>query len=218
MKYFSHSLHLVLTSFIVSFCLIFLCFSLAACSAKRSVIKSVSESATASVSDSRRTFYRTLDSLSRQLSLSTDSISIIFNTEFPKAYTSEMIGCSEAPSDPQSFPITSEAGKRPSIASRPRNASRSASASPSTQVPSYLQRTSWPVALKIYGLHLNDYIEKKSVESADLKDSVNTFTQSEKIKSASKQSSKPSSALYLIFFIFILIVITNTVHRLRRFF
>lgn len=85
----------------------------------------------------------------------------------------------------------------------------------SLEVPSSLLI---PQSLKIYGLHLNDYIEKKSVESADLKDSVNTFTQFEKIKSASKQSSKPSSALYLIFFIFILIVITNIVHRLRRFF
>ena len=168
--------------------------TLSSCKAVRTFEKSSFQSETASFSSSRLTFYRTIDSLSRLLSLSADSISIIFcNTPSPSQANKRM---------PQ-------VGKLPSIASRRRNAS------PSSQVPSSLLI---PQSLKIYGLHLNDYIEKKSVESADLKDSVNTFTQSEKIKSASKQSSKPSSALYLIFFIFILIVITNTVHRLRRFF
>lgn len=191
--------------------LIVCCIVLAGCKSTKSSIASTSLSATASETASRRTFYRTLDSLSRQLNLSADSISIIFSTEFPTAFPSQIEGCSETPSAPQ-------ARKRALSASRQRRASRSALATPPTQVPSYLQRTPGPLALKIYGLHLNEYMKEKAIDSADLNDSVNKFTQSEKIKSASKQSSKPSSALFLIFFIFILIVITNTVHRLRRFF
>lgn len=190
--------------------LIVCCIVLVGCKSTKSSIASTSQSATASETASRRTFYRSLDSLSRQLILSADSISIIFSTEFPTAFPSQIEGCAETPSAPQ-------ARKRALLASRRRNASRSALATPPTQVPSYLQRTPGPLALKIYGLHLNEYMKEKAIDSADLNDSVNTFTQSEKIKSASKQSSKPSSALYLIFFIFILIVITNTVHRLRRF-
>lgn len=191
--------------------LIVCCIVLVGCKSTKSSIASTSQSATASETASRRTFYRTLDSLSRQLNLSADSISIIFSTEFPTAFPSQIEGCSETPSAPQ-------ARKRALSASRQRRASRSALATPPTQVPSYLQRTPGPLALKIYGLHLNEYMKEKAIDSADLNDSVNKFTQSEKIKSASKQSSKPSSALFLIFFIFILIVITNTVHRLRRFF
>ena len=197
-------------------CLI-LCLSLTACKTMRTSEKAVSQSETASVTESRLTFYRTLDSLSRQFSLSADSISIIFcnasSPEFPTAFPSEIEGCAETPSPSQANKRMPQADKRPSIASRRRNASRSALASPSSQVPSSLLI---PQSLKIYGLHLNENIEEKSVESADLKDSVNTFTQSEKVKSASKQSSKPSSAPYNIIFIFILIVIIYTVHRLRR--
>lgn len=191
--------------------LIVCCIVLVGCKSTKSSIASTSQSATASETASRRTFYRTLDSLSRQLNLSADSISIIFSTEFPTAFPSQIEGCSETPSAPQ-------ARKRALSASRQRRASRSALATPPTQVPSYLQRTPGALALKIYGLHLNEYMKEKAIDSADLNDSVNKFTQSEKIKSASKQSSKPSSALFLIFFILILIVITNTVHRLRRFF
>ena len=157
--------------------------TLTACKTLCSSEKAVSQSATASVTDSRRTFYRTLDSLSRQFNLSADSISIIFlnasSPEFPTAFPSEIEGCAETPSDSQAPKLT-------------------------------------PQSLKIYGLHLNENIEKKSVDSADLKDSVNTFTQSQNIKSASKQSSKPSSAPYYIIFIFILILIIYIVHRLRR--
>ena len=206
------------SSYLFHFCFI-ICLTLTACAAKRSATKAVSERETASVTESRLSFYRTIDSLSRQFNLSADSISIIFcnasSPEFPTAFPSEIEGCAETPSPSQANKRMPQADKRPSIASRRRNASRSVLASPSSQVPSSLLI---PQSLKIYGLHLNENIEEKSVENADLKDSVNTFTQSEKIKSASKQSSKPSSAPYYIIFIFILIIIIYTVHRLRRFF
>ena len=55
---------------------LFLCVTLTACTAKRSAIKAVSESETASVTESRLTFYRTIDSLSRQLTLSFDGAMI----------------------------------------------------------------------------------------------------------------------------------------------
>lgn len=139
------------TFFILSF---FSCFWLAGCKTKSCSVASASQSATASETASRRTFYRTLDSLSRQLNLSADSISIIFSTEFPSAFPSEIEGCAETPSVPQ-------ARKRALLASRQRSASRSALATPPTQVPSYLQRTPWPLALKIYGLHLNEYMKEK---------------------------------------------------------
>ena len=141
-----------------------ICLTLTACKTLYSSEKAVSQSATASVTDSRRTFYRTLDSLSRQFNLSADSISIIFlnasSPEFPTAFPSEIEGCAETPSAPQ-------ARKRALFASRRRNASRSALASPPTQVPSYLQRTPGPLALKIYGLHLNEYMKEKAIDSAD---------------------------------------------------
>jgi len=181
---------------------LFLCVTLTACTAKRSAIKAVSESETASVTESRLTFYRTIDSLSRQFCLSADSISIIFLnpglTEFPTAYTSKMIGCTETPSDSINNIAESKADERPSIASRPNKVR--------------------PHAIKVFGLHLNENIEKKSVNNADLKDSVNTFTQSQNHKSASKQSSKPSSAPYYISLIITLIFIIYIVHRLRRLF
>lgn len=112
------------TSYFFHFCFI-ICFTLTACAAKRSATKAVSERETASVTESRLSFYRTIDSLSRQLSLSADSISIIF-TEFPTAFTSGMKGCAETPSDSIKAPRT-------------------------------------PHKVKVYGLHLNENIEKKSV-------------------------------------------------------
>ena len=196
-------------------CLI-LCLFLTACAAKRSAMKAVSQSETASVTESRLTFYRTIDSLSRQLSLSADSISIIFlntgSTEFPTAYTSKMIGCTETPSALDNNKIMAQADERPLFASRPRNATRSAVASPSSQVPSPILI---PQSLKVYGLHLNENIEKKSIDSADLKDSVNTFTQSQKSKSSSKQSSKPSSTPKYIFYILILLITLWVIWKLR---
>ena len=174
---------------------LFLCVTLTACTAKRSAIKAVSESETASVTESRLTFYRTIDSLSRQFALSFDSATI-WMTEFPTAYTSGMIGCAETPSDSINNTAAPEAVKRPSNASRP-NMVR-------------------PHAIKVYGLHLNEHVEKKSVNSADLKDSVNKSTQSQKHKSASKQSSKPSSTPKYIFYILVLVCVLYVIYRLRR--
>lgn len=164
-------------------CLI-LCLSLTACKTMRTSEKAVSQSETASVTESRLTFYRTIDSLSRQFSLSADSISIIFNTEFPTAYTSGMIGCAETPSDSSPAPRT-------------------------------------PHKVKVYGLHLNENIEKKSVNNTDLKDSVNTFTQSKKHKSASKQKTAPASSisftLILVSIILCIIIGVFLIHRIRKF-
>ena len=174
---------------------LFLCVTLTACTAKRSAIKAVSESETASVTESRLTFYRTIDSLSRQFALSFDSATI-WMTEFPTAYTSGMIGCTETPSDSINNTAGPEADKRPSIASRHTNVR--------------------PHAIKVYGLHLNEHVEKKSVNSADLKDSVNKSTQSQKHKSASKQSSKPSSTPKYIFYILVLVCVLYVIYRLRR--
>ena len=174
---------------------LFLCVTLTACTAKRSAIKAVSESETASVTESRLTFYRIIDSLSRQFTLSFDSATI-WMTEFPTAYTSGMIGCTETPSDSINNTSAPEADKRPSNASR-------------------LNRVR-PHTIKVYGLHLNEHVEKKSVNSADLKDSVNKSTQSQKHKSASKQSSKPSSTPKYIFYILVLICVLYVIYRLRR--
>ena len=174
---------------------LFLCVTLTACTAKRSAIKAVSESETASVTESRLTFYRTIDSLSRQFALSFDS-AMIWMPEFPTAYTSGMIGCTETPSDSINNTAGPEADKRPSNASCP-NMVR-------------------PHAIKVYGLHLNEHVEKKSVNSADLKDSVNKSTQSQKHKSASKQSSKPSNTPKYIFYILVLVCVLYVIYRLRR--
>ena len=144
------------------------CLMLAGCKTKSCTVASASQSATASETASRRTFYQSSDSLSRQLILSADSISIIFNTEFPTAFPSQMEGCPETPSH------------SPRI----------------------------PQSLKIYGLHLNNNIKEKSVHSADLNDSVNKFTQSQKHKSATKQKAAPSpSPHHYVFFILILFFI-----------
>ena len=179
-----------------SFCLLFICLtSLTSCRTMRTSEKAVSESETASVTESRLTFYRTIDSLSRQFALSFDS-AMIWMTEFPTAYTSGMIGCAETPSDSINNTAAPEAVKRPSNASR-------------------LNRVR-PHAIKVYGLHLNEHVEKKSVNNADLKDSVNKSTQSQKHKSASKQSSKPSSTPKYIFYILVLVCVLYVIYRLRR--
>ena len=183
---------------------LFLCVTLTACTAKRSAIKAVSESETASVTASRLTFYRTIDSLSRQLTLSFDS-AMIWMPEFPTAFPSEIEGCAETPSN----------SLKPKVHKRLRNASRSATASRPAQVPSYLQRPSGPLALKIYGLHITENSEEKTVAEADLKDSVSTVTQSRKNKSATKQSSKPSSTPKYIFLILVLVFVLYIIYRLR---
>ena len=183
---------------------LFLCVTLTACTAKRSAIKAVSESETASVTASRLTFYRSIDSLSRQLTLSFDSAKI-WMPEFPTAFPSEIEGCAETPSN----------SLKPKVHKRLRNASRSATASRPAQVPSYLQRPSGPLALKIYGLHITENSEEKTVAKADLKDSVSTVTQSRKNKSATKQSSKPSSTPKYIFYILVLGLVLYIIYRHR---
>lgn len=202
MKYFTRFIILI---FIV--CLT----SLTSCRTMRTSEKAVSESETASVTASRLTFYRTLDSLSRQFRLSADSIIMIFATspESPREYPYGMECPLETPSDSQS--ISHNPARK-----RIRNASRSASASRPSQVPSYLLPPSEPTALKIYGLHIADDSEEKSFFNADLKDSVALATQSQKLKSAKKQSSKPSSAPYFILIIFIITIVIYAVYRLRR--
>ena len=205
MKYFTRTIILVFI-----FCLT----SLTSCRTMRTSEKAVSESETATVTESRLTFYRTIDSLSRQLNLSADSLSIIiYNTseqEFPTAFPSRIEGCTETPSD------SLENRGTPKVRQRLRNASRSEAALRPTQVPSYLQRPSGPLALKIYGLHVNASCDKKSVEQADLKDSVAVATQSEKHKSASKQSSDPSKAPKWIFFCLLAILMMYILYKIRR--
>ena len=205
MKYFTRFIILI---FIV--CLT----SLTSCRTMRTSEKAVSESETASVTASRLTFYRTIDSLSRQLSLSADSLSIIFfNTseqEFPTAFPSRIEGCTETPSD------SLENRGTPKVRQRLRNASRSETALRPAKVPSYLQRPSGPLALKIYGLHVNASSDKKSVEQADLKDSVTVATQSEEHKSASKLSSDQSKAPKWIFFCLLAILMMYILYKIRR--
>ena len=202
MKYFTRFIILI---FIV--CLT----SLTSCRTMRTSEKAVSESETASVTASRLTFYRTLDSLSRQFHLSADSIIMIFATspESPREYPSGMEYPLETPSDSQY--ISHNPARK-----RIRNASRSASATRPSPVPSYLLPPSEPTALKIYGLHIADNSEEKSFFNADLKDSMALATQSQKLKSAKKQSSKPSSAPYFILIIFIITIVIYAVYRLRR--
>ena len=195
MKHFTHFIIFVFITCFLS--------SLTSCRTMRTSEKAVSESETASVTASRLTFYRTLDSLSRQFRLSADSIIMIFSSspEFPSELPSEMEGLLETPSDSQSI-ANNPAHKRI------RNASRSESALRPSQ--------SLPKSLKIYGLHIADNSEEKSVAHADLKDSVALATQSQKNKSAKKQSSKPSSTPYFILSIFIITIVIYTVYRLRR--
>lgn len=194
---------------IINLCLLIVFLtSLTACRTTRTSEKAVSESATASGTVSRRTFYRSLDSLSRQVCLSADSIIFIFATspESPREFPSGMEGPLATPSSSQFLSQQSQARQPYS------NASRSSSASRPSQVPSSLQ----PQSLKIYGLHLAASSEEKSTSNADLKDSVNTFTQSQKLKSAKKLRSKPSTAPYFILILFIITLVLYAVYRLRR--
>ena len=181
--------------------------SLTACRTMRTSEKAVSESETASVTASRLTFYRTLDSLSRQFNLSADSIIMIVpndsSPEFPTAFPSGIEGWSETPSNTHALSQKAKAPKRI------RNASRSESALRPSQ--------SRPQSLKIYGLHIADNSKEKSVASADLKDSVAIATQSQKLKSATKQSSKPSSTPNYILIIIIITIVIYIVQRLRSF-
>lgn len=206
--------HFTRNSYFLNFVFIICSMSLTSCRTMRTSEKEVSESETASVTASRLTFYRTIDSLSRQLNFSADSLSIIFlNTleqEFPTAFPSGIEGCTETPSDSLANKGT------PKVRQRLRNASRSEAASRPAQVPSYLQRPSGPLALKIYGLHVNASSDKKSVEQADLKDSVAVATQSDKHKSATKQSSDPIKAPKWIFLCLVAILLLYILYKIRR--
>ena len=177
MKYF--------TRFIIFVFIVYLT-SLTSCRTMRTSEKEVSESETASVTASRLTFYRTIDSLSKQFRMSADSIIMIFasSPEFPSAFSSGMEGHLETLSDSQS----------------------------TQQIPRVL-----PQSLKIYGLHIADDSKEKSVTTSDLKDSVTVTTQSQKVKSAKKQSSKPSSAPYFILIIGIITFAIYVVYCIKRF-
>ena len=206
--------HFTRNTYFLNFVFIICSMSLTSCRTMRTSEKAVSESETASVTASRLTFYRTIDSLSRQLDFSADSLSIIFlNTseqEFPTAFPSRIEGCTETPSDSLANKGT------PKVRQRLRNASRSEATTRPTQVPSYLQRPSGPLALKIYGLHVNASSDKKSVEQADLKDSVAVATQSDKHKSATKQSSDPIKAPKWIFLCLVAILLLYILYKIRR--
>ena len=102
MKYFTRFLNLCLFIFVLT--------SLTACKTMRTSEKAVSESETAAVTASRLTFYRTLDSLSRQFHLSADSL-ILFGSVFSTAFPSEIEGCAETPSDSLSNSLTPKAHK-----------------------------------------------------------------------------------------------------------
>ncbi len=184
------------------FVFIFVLISLAACKTVRTSDKAVSESETAAVTASRLTFYRSLDALSRQFTLSADSISIIFLNEpreFPADFPSEKESWSETPSDS----LTPQA---PISLQRPRDASRPVLASP------------FPKSLHIYGLHLGASTKEKSVTASDLKDSVAIATQSQNLKSASRHCSHPCRIFESILLIisFSVIILAITVHLKKR--
>ena len=211
MKHFSRTTYFLIFVFIIC------SMSLTSCRTMRMSEKAVSESETASVTASRLTFYRTIDSLSRHMSLSFDSASIIFwpeSPEFPRAYPSGIERLLETPADSVANKVT------PKVRKRLRNASRSEAASRPAQVPSYLQRPSGPLALKIYGFHVTTNSDKKSVINTDLKDSVAIATQSQKYKSAKKQKAAPTATLrwlpiilISIFCISIALILIRFIHK-----
>jgi len=209
--------HFTRTTYFLFFVFIICSMSLTSCKTMRMSEKAVSESETASVTASRLTFYRTIDSLSRHMSLSFDSASIIFwpeSPEFPRAYPSGIERLLETPADSVANKVT------PKVRKRLRNASRSEAASRPAQVPSYLQRPSGPLALKIYGFHVTKNSDKKSVINTDLKDSVAIATQSRKYKSAKKQKTAPTATLRClpiilisIFCISIALILIRFIHK-----
>ena len=177
MKYFTRFLNLCLFIFVLT--------SLAACKTMRTSEKAVSESETASVTASRLTFYRTLDSLSRQFSMSADSLIILFGTEFPTAFPSGIEGCAETPSDTSKFFSSSKSSQ------------------------------SGPKQVKVYGLHVTGVSDKKSVVNANLKDSVTVATQSKMDKSASKQSSDPSKVPKWICLCMVMVILLYILYKIR---
>jgi len=177
--------HLTRSSYILFFVFIICSMSLTACRTMRTSEKAVSESETASVTESRLTFYRTIDSLSRQFSMSADSLIILFGPEFPTAFPSRIEGCAETPSDTSKFfssSISSPSGHK---------------------------------QVKVYGLHVTGVSDKKSVVNADLKDSVTVATQSKMDKSASKQSSDPSKVPKWICLCMVMVLLLYILYKIR---
>ena len=177
--------HLTRSSYILFFVFIICSMSLTACRTMRTSEKAVSESETASVTASRLTFYRTLDSLSRQFSMSADSLIILFGTEFPTAFPSGIEGCAETPSDTSKFFSSSKSSQ------------------------------SGPKQVKVYGLHVTGVSDKKSVVNANLKDSVTVATQSKMDKSASKQSSDPSKVPKWICLCMVMVILLYILYKIR---
>lgn len=184
MKHFSYYFFHTCLFFVFIIC----SMSLTACRTMRTSEKAVSESETASVTASRLTFYRTLDSLSRQFSMSADSLIILFGPEFPTAFPSRIEGCAETPSDTSKF----------SNLSKESESSRSV-----------------PKQVKVYGLHVTGVSDKKSVVNADLKDSVTVATQSKMDKSASKQSSDPSKVSKWICLCMVMVILLYILYKIR---
>lgn len=177
--------HLTRSSYILFFVFIICSMSLTACRTMRTSEKAVSESETASVTESRLTFYRTLDSLSRQFSMSADSLIILFGPEFPTAFPSGIEGCAETPADTSKFFSSSKSSQ------------------------------SGPKQVKVYGLHVTGVSDKKSVVNADLKDSVTVATQSKMDKSASKQSSDPSKVPKWICLCMVMVLLLYILYKIR---
>ena len=159
--------------------------SLTSCRTMRTSEKAVSESETASVTASRLTFYRTLDSLSRQFSMSADSLIILFGPEFPTAFPSGIEGCAETPSDTSKFFSSSKSSQ------------------------------SGPKQVKVYGLHVTGVSDKKSVVNADLKDSLTVVTQSKMDKSALKHSSDPSKVPKWICLCMVMVLLLYILYKIR---
>ena len=181
MKHFSYYFFHTCLFFVFIIC----SMSLTACRTMRTSGKAVSESETASVTASRLTFYRTLDSLSRQFSMSADSLIILFGTEFPTAFPSGIEGCAETPSDTSKFFSSSKSSQ------------------------------SGPKQVKVYGLHVTGVSDKKSVVNANLKDSVTVATQSKMDKSASKQSSDPSKVPKWICLCMVMVILLYILYKIR---
>ena len=184
MKHFSYYFFHTCLFFVFIIC----SMSLTACRTMRTSEKAVSESETASVTASRLTFYRTIDSLSRQFSMSADSLIILFGPEFPTAFPSGIEGCAETPSDTSKF----------SNSSKESESSRSV-----------------PKQVKVYGLHVTGVSDKKSVVNADLKDSVTVATQSKMDKSAYKQSSDPSKVPKWICLCMVMVILLYILYKIR---
>ena len=181
MKHFSYYFFHTCLFFVFIICSI----SLTACRTMRTSEKAVSESETASVTASRLTFYRTLDSLSRQFNMSADSLIILFGPEFSTAFPSGIEGCAETPSDTSKFFSSSKSSQ------------------------------SGPKQVKVYGLHVTGVSDKKSVVNADLKDSVTVATQSKMDKSAYKQSSDPSKVPKWICLCLVVVLLLYILYKIR---